>query len=67
VAILITEHQVTVIERSTGEVLATHTIDPTRTYWRNEQRERGWLDSRVGADLYTCGAEGVLVHDIVDR
>lgn len=47
VTILITETNVTVIERSTGEVLATHTINPTRTYWRNEQREPGrWPGSR---------------------
>ncbi len=47
VTILITDHQVTVVERHTGEVLATHTIDPIRTYWRNEQREPGrWPNSR---------------------
>ncbi len=43
VTILITEHQVTVVERATGEILATHTIHPTRTYWRNQQREPGRL------------------------
>jgi len=32
---------VTVIALNTGEVLSTHTIDPTRSYWRNEQREPG--------------------------
>ncbi|RIQ19462.1 hypothetical protein [Jiangella rhizosphaerae] len=47
VTILITDHQVTVVDRSTGEILATHTISPTRTYWRNEQREPGhWPGSR---------------------
>ena len=32
---------VTVIELATGEVLATNTIDPTRTYWRNTQKAPG--------------------------
>ena len=32
---------VTVIELTTGEVLATNTIDPTRTYWRNTQKAPG--------------------------
>jgi transposase InsO family protein len=32
---------VTVIELTTGEILATNTIDPTRTYWRNTQRAPG--------------------------
>lgn len=28
---------VTIIALHTGEVLSTHTIDPTRNYWRNQQ------------------------------
>jgi transposase InsO family protein len=32
---------VTVIELHTGEVLATNTIDPTKTYWRNTQKAPG--------------------------
>jgi hypothetical protein len=32
---------VTVIELHTGEVLATNTIDPTKTYWRSTQRAPG--------------------------
>jgi hypothetical protein len=28
---------VTVIDLSTGEILSTHTIDPDRNYWRNQQ------------------------------
>lgn len=32
---------ITVIELETGEILSTHTIDPTRTYWRNTQRAPG--------------------------
>jgi hypothetical protein len=34
---------VTVIELDTGEVLSTHLIEPTKTYWRNQQRSpRRW-------------------------
>ncbi|MEN2742204.1 IS481 family transposase [Microbacterium sp. X-17] len=32
---------ITVIALHTGEVLSTHTIDPTRSYWRNQQKEPG--------------------------
>jgi transposase InsO family protein len=32
---------VTVIELHTGEILATNTIDPTKTYWRNTQKAPG--------------------------
>ena len=41
VVILIDEHTCTVVERATGEILATNTIDPTRIYWRNNEREPG--------------------------
>ena len=41
------ETTVTVIDLATGEILSTHTIDPTRTYWPNTQREPGrWPGSR---------------------
>ena len=30
-----------VIELHTGEILSTHDIDPTRTYWRNTQKAPG--------------------------
>jgi len=30
--------QITVIELDTGQVLSTHQIDPTRTYWRNNNK-----------------------------
>ncbi|WOQ69030.1 IS481 family transposase [Microbacterium limosum] len=40
------EHTVTVIHLDTGEIIATNTIDPARTYWRNNEREPGrWPDS----------------------
>ena len=32
---------VTTIELETGEILSTHTIDPTNHYWRNTQRAPG--------------------------
>ena len=32
---------VTVIDLKTGEILSTHDIDPTKTYWRNTQRAPG--------------------------
>jgi hypothetical protein len=36
---------ITVIALTTGEILSTHHIDPTRGYWRNQQREPGrWPD-----------------------
>jgi transposase InsO family protein len=35
------EHSITVVHLDTGEIIATHTIDPTRTYWRNNEKEPG--------------------------
>ncbi|HUE25469.1 MAG TPA: IS481 family transposase [Solirubrobacteraceae bacterium] len=35
------DHHITVAELATGEVLSTHQIDPTRAYWRNQNREPG--------------------------
>ena len=35
------DHQVTVIELETGEVLSTHQINPDKTYWRNQNNEPG--------------------------
>ena len=38
----ITDHTTaTVIELDTGEILSTHHIEPTKTYWRNQQRSPG--------------------------
>jgi transposase InsO family protein len=40
------EHHITVIELETGEVLSTHLIDPTKSYWRNQNKEPGrWPSS----------------------
>lgn len=35
------EHTVTVVHLDTGEIVATNTIDPARTYWRNNEKEPG--------------------------
>jgi transposase InsO family protein len=41
------EHQVTIAELTTGEVLSRHLIDPNKTYWRNQMREPGrWPSSQ---------------------
>src|SRR5438477_2000388 len=40
-------HQVTVADLTTGEVLSRHLIEPNKTYWRNEMREPGrWPSSQ---------------------
>ena len=47
VLVLIDETTTTVIHRTTGEILATNKIDPTCTYWRNNEREPGrWPGSQ---------------------
>ena len=35
------DHQVTVIDLNTGEVLSAHLIDPNKTYWRNQNKQPG--------------------------
>lgn len=35
------DHQITVLELHTGEVLSTHLIEPNKSYWRNQQKEPG--------------------------
>jgi len=35
------DHQITVAEITTGEVLSTHQIDPNKSYWRNQNKEPG--------------------------
>jgi transposase InsO family protein len=40
------DHQVTVAELTTGEVLSVHLIEPDKTYWRNRNKEPGrWPSS----------------------
>ena len=47
VLVLLDATSATVTHRTTGEVLSRHTIDPTRTYWRNTEREPGrWPGSQ---------------------
>jgi transposase InsO family protein len=35
------DHQITVADLTTGEVLSTHLIEPNKTYWRNQNKEPG--------------------------
>lgn len=47
VLILIDATTVTVTHRTTGEILSEHTINPAKTYWRNNQKEPGrWPGSQ---------------------
>lgn len=41
VILIADEHTVTVVALRTGEVIATNTIDPDKTYWRNTMRAPG--------------------------
>jgi transposase InsO family protein len=41
VKILIDSDTATVIDQQTGEILSKHTIDPTKSYWRNQLRSPG--------------------------
>ncbi|WP_375386746.1 hypothetical protein [uncultured Microbacterium sp.] len=41
VILIADETTVTVVHLTTGEILATNTINPDRTYWRNTQKEPG--------------------------
>jgi transposase InsO family protein len=42
------ESEVTVVALGTGEVLSTHRIEPTRSYWRNQRRDPGrWPGSQA--------------------
>jgi transposase InsO family protein len=41
------EHQITVADLATGEVLSRHLIEPDRSYWRNQNKEPGrWPSSK---------------------
>jgi transposase InsO family protein len=40
------DHQITVADLATGELLSTHLIEPHKTYWRNQNKEPGrWPSS----------------------
>ena len=40
------DHQITVTELNTGEILSIHLIEPDKTYWRNQNTEPGrWPSS----------------------
>ena len=38
---IVDEQEVTVVALDTGEILATHLIEPDRRYWRNQRRDPG--------------------------
>ncbi len=41
------DHQITVADLNTGEVLSIHLIEPHKTYWRNQNKEPGrWPSSQ---------------------
>lgn len=47
ILILIDANTATVTNRTTGEILSEHHIDPTRIYWRNKNKEPGrWPGSQ---------------------
>lgn len=35
------DHKITVIELHSGEILSTHLIEPTKSYWRNQNKQPG--------------------------
>jgi hypothetical protein len=42
------DHQITVTDLATGEVLSAHLIEPDKTYWRNQNRAPGrWPSSQT--------------------
>jgi hypothetical protein len=41
------DHHITVTDLATGEVLSRHLIEPTKTYWRNHNKQPGrWPGSK---------------------
>ena len=51
VTILTDTHTVTVIHLDSGEVLSEHTIDPNRSYWRNQHKPPGrWPHRNMNDD-----------------
>ncbi len=70
VLVLIDPTTATVIARTTGEVLATCTIDPTRSYWRNTQRPPGrWPRHNVNDDPthHNCAPGGTRTPNLLIR
>ena len=48
VLILIDEHQATVTDHTTGEILGTYNIEPNKNYWRNQTKKPGrWPGSET--------------------
>jgi hypothetical protein len=45
------DHHITVADLNTGEVLSVHLIEPTKSYWRNQNTEPGRWPDRLKKDL----------------
>ena len=58
------DHQITVAELSTGEVLSIHLIEPNKTYWRNQQRAAG---RAPGSETDVPRHLGPMSRDITQR
>ncbi|OBA91324.1 transposase [Mycobacteriaceae bacterium 1482268.1] len=50
VLILVTTQTVTVISKTSHQLIASHTIDPNRNYWRNQQKNPGRWPGRSVTD-----------------
>lgn len=50
VLILVATQTVTVISKTGHRLIATHTIDPDRNYWRNQQKNPGRWPGQSGTD-----------------
>ncbi len=50
VLILVTNQTVTVISKTSHQLVATHHIDPTKNYWRNQQKNPGRWPGRSVTD-----------------
>jgi hypothetical protein len=48
------DHQITVTDLNTGEILSTHHIEPNKTYWRNQTKQPGrWPSPKHVTDVAT--------------
>jgi transposase InsO family protein len=48
VLILVTDNDVTISDQTTGEIIGTYLIEPTKNYWRNQTKEPGrWPGSNL--------------------
>ncbi len=58
---------VTVIDLDTGEILSTHLIEPTKTYWRNQHKGPGrWPGAPDCDPCRDSGVTYVATHHMVE-